>query len=133
MRSITRYTIALTIAVALVGFSTTSLLSQDVSAVATLDARWHVSLNPEAHNHIEMGDASLGDGKYGEARGHYEMASEILTNAGAFPAAPMHRIAASYYFEGKYQTATHELDMLANEAASYGDIVTEAWSLADAA
>ena len=133
MRSITRYTIALTIAVALVGFSTTSLRAQDVSSDATLDARWHISLNPEAASHIEIGDAELGEGKYGEARRHYQMASEILTTAGDFPAAPMHRIAATYYFEGKYQSATNELDKLASEAATYGDIVTEAWSLADAA
>ncbi len=133
MRPITRFTTAITIAAALVGISTASLLAQEVRMDEILDARWGISLNPEAQAHLQMGDEALGNGKYGQARSHYEMAIEIIENSGGFPATPMYRIAASYYFEGKYKTATHELDQLATEASSYGDLVTEVWALADAA
>ncbi len=133
MRPITRFTTAITIAATLVGISTASLLAQEVRSTELPGARWRISLNPEAQAQIEMGDEALGNSQYGRARSHYQMAIEIIENSGDFAATPKHRVAASYYFERKYQTATNKLDQLATEATSYGDLVTQAWALADAA
>jgi hypothetical protein len=47
--------------------------------------------------------------------------------------AALRRIANSHYYEGHYQSAAHTLEKLAKEAAEYGDLVTEAWAIADAA
>ena len=87
----------------------------------------------DAIAHIEKGDHLIADRKYGTARMEYEAAVDVLEGQGDFPVVPIRRIADSYYFEGRYQTAVLTLDRLAEEAARNGDAVTQVWALADAA
>ena len=107
---------------------TTSLSAQDVHA-----HNWGKSKDVKAQAHIEMGDELLGSHEYARARGEYESAVEILRARDEFASPALYRIAASYYYEGKPQSAANHFDQLADEAALYGDVVTEVWALADAA
>jgi hypothetical protein len=45
----------------------------------------------------------------------------------------MRRIANSFYYEDRFQSAGKVLLDLADEAASFGDVVTQVWATADAA
>ena len=108
--------------------SVTSLAAQDTHA-----HNWGKSKDVKAQAHIEMGDELLGSQQYGKARGEYEAAVEVLRARDEFASPALYRIAASYYYEGKPQTAASHFDQLAQEAALYGDVVTEVWALADAA
>ncbi len=83
--------------------------------------------------HIERGDAWIAKRDYGKARAAYQAAADILREDGELPAVPMRRIAHAYYFEGKYHSAIRALDDLADEAATRGDVATEAWAKIDAA
>ncbi len=87
----------------------------------------------EAQALIDRGDELVGQLKYGDARKEYEAAVELIRAEGGFPRLPIRKIADAYYFEGRYQRAIQVLDDLADEAAEVGDIVTQAWSQADAA
>ena len=119
---------SLVLALGLALGSVTSLSAQDTHA-----HNWGKSKDVKAQAHIEMGDEMLGSQEYARARGEYETAVEILRARDEFASPALYRIAASYYYEGKPQTAASHFDQLANEAALYGDIVTEVWALADAA
>jgi tetratricopeptide (TPR) repeat protein len=120
------------VAVALAaGLSVASL--GNVAAQDTHAHNWGTSDNPAAQAHIEKGDEFLGAQDYGQARAHYEQAVEIVRQKADFPGPALYRIAASYYYEGKSQTAANHFDQLANEAAQFGDVVTQIWALADAA
>lgn len=82
---------------------------------------------------IHHGDELMGEGEFGEARTEYRAAAVLIEADGGFPGIALRRIADSYYFEGKYQHAIAALDRLADEAAEVGDVVTQAWAVADAA
>lgn len=108
-----------------------------VAAVAqddiVLEAEWRMINNAEARGHMAAGDELLGQSSYGAARREYEMAAELIRADGEFPALAVHRQAASFYHEGMYQSAIARLDDLADEAAIFGDLVTQVWALADEA
>ena len=93
---------------------------------------WGV-LPDEAAALIEKGDVLVGNQAYGEAREYYEDAAVLIRADDGFPSLPLRRIAESYYFEGRYQTSIAALDALAEEAAEFGDVLTQAWARADAA
>lgn len=82
---------------------------------------------------IQHGDELVGEGEFGEARTEYRAAAVLIEADGGFPGIALRRIADSFYFEGRYQTAIVELDRLADDAAEVGDVVTQAWAVADAA
>jgi len=119
---------SMVLALGLVFGSVTSLAAQDTHA-----HNWGKSKDVKAQAHIEMGDELLGSHQYAQARGEYETAVEILRSRDEFASPALYRIAASYYYEGKPQTAARHFDQVADEAALYGDVVTEVWALADAA
>jgi hypothetical protein len=52
---------------------------------------------------------------------------------GRLPSRAIRRIANSFYFQDRYQTAGKILLELADEAASYGELRCQVWALADAA
>lgn len=91
------------------------------------------NMSSEAQSHIEMGDELISQRKYGKARKEYKKAIEVVRSEGEFPSAALYRVAAAYYFEGRYKGAARQLDKIAEEASDNGDIVTHAWALADAA
>ncbi len=108
-----------------------------VAAVAqddiVLEAEWRMINNAEARGHMAKGDELLGSSSYGAARREYEMAAELIRADGEFPALAVHRQARSFYHEGMNQMAISRLDDLADEAATFGDLVTQVWALADQA
>ena len=128
MQPVSRLTTALVAAAAIAGLSATNLAAQE-----EYDATWPKAKNAKAQAMIEKGNEMFGEQNYAAARTEYEAAAELILADGDFPNTAMYRIAASYYHEGKPMTAAHHLDELAKEAAEYGDIVTQAWALADAA
>ncbi len=91
------------------------------------------SVGNEVQAHLDRGDALAAQGKFISARDAYEAAAEILRAEGQLPAKPLRRIANSYYYEARYQTAGSVLLDLADEAAEFGDVVTQVWATADAA
>lgn len=131
MHPITRGLLAITLSIAVMAASATVAPAQESNE--ELEANWAVSLNPEAASHMEMGDESFGSGNYAGARAHYQQAIDIIRRDDDFPNTALHRIAATYYFDGKPQTAAAQMDALAAEAATFGDLVTEVWAMADAA
>lgn len=108
-------------------------LAADAFAQQRLSVNWPRSDNPEAQAHIDEGDELLGQQKYSEARLAYEKAAEMIRADGEFPNTAMHRMAVSYWYEGLPQTAASQLDGMADDASTYGDLVSEVWALADAA
>lgn len=82
---------------------------------------------------IEKGDAMIVDGKFGPARQAYEKAAALVRESGELPTEAVRRIANSFYFEGRLQSAARVLDELSEESALYGDLKAQAWALADAA
>lgn len=90
-------------------------------------------LTTAVEQHLETGDQFLGQRKYGKARTEYSAALDLLRDDGGYPGIALRRIAESYYHERRYQKAIATLDRLAQEAADAGDVVTQAWALADAA
>ncbi len=124
MRPIAQLSLALAIALAV---SATDSSAQDQYK------KWGKVKTPEAQALMEQGDELFGNMDYVRARAKYESAVELIRTDGDFPAAPLYRMAASYYYEGKPMTAAGHFDALAREAALYGDLVTEVWALADAA
>ncbi len=131
MRRITRLASAITMTAVFGCVYVTGVAAQEEGE--QLEARWRLSTNPEVQAHIDAGDEALGGQNYGDARNHYQIAADMMSESGEFPATPLHRIASTHYHEGNYQSATAALDALAAEAASYGDLVTQVWALADAA
>lgn len=128
MQTIRQLPVAVAVVVGLGAASFSDVAAQDTHA-----HNWGKSDHSEAQGHIEKGDEFLGAQNYGQARRHYEQAVEIIRQQGDFPSPALYRIAASYYYEDKPQTAANHFDQLAAEAAEYGDLVTEIWAMADAA
>jgi len=129
MRTITSLTTVAAIAVTLIAITT-----MNVAAYEQLpEARWEKSANPHAQAFIEIGDELLGNSHYAAARRQYETARDIIMLDGDFPNPALYRIAVSYYYEGRSVTAADQLEKLASEATAYGDLVAQAWALADAA
>lgn len=87
----------------------------------------------QVNPYIARGDQLAARGKFGAARREYEAAAEIVRDAGKLPAHAMRRIANSFYYEERFQSAGKVLLNLADEAASFGDVVTQVWATADAA
>lgn len=83
--------------------------------------------------YIARGDQLAAEGKFSAARREYEVAAEIVREAGKLPAHAMRRIANSFYYEDRFQSAGKVLLNLADEAAGFGDVVTQTWATADAA
>lgn len=83
--------------------------------------------------HILKGDELAAQGHYGSARGEYRKAVELQRQSGELPTEALRRIANSYFYQDRFQSAGATLVELAEEAATYGDIATEVWALADAA
>ena len=108
-----------------------SFLSAQTHTAAVVTSAAHVS--PEVQAYLDQGDALAAEGRYGAARREYRAAAELLRAEGKLPMKAMRRIANSYYFEGRYQTAGKLLIELADEAASYGELRCQVWALADAA
>lgn len=82
---------------------------------------------------IEEGDELGAAGKWGTARRYYTLAAELARKHDQLPSAAMRRIANSYYYQDRYQSAGKILERLAVESAAYGDLRCQAWALADAA
>jgi hypothetical protein len=119
----------ITLGVALIGVSATTLAAQE----ERLDATWPKSSNAEAQALIDRGNELLGQMDFRAARQEFEAAVELIRADDDFPNTALYRIAASYWHEGKPKTAAARLDDLADEAAEYGDIVSQVWAIADAA
>lgn len=82
---------------------------------------------------VEKGDRLAADRQFDAAREAYATAADLVRSQGRLPHRAVRRIANAYYFEGRYDAAAETLGGLAEEAASFGDIETEAWATADAA
>ncbi len=91
----------------------------------------HVSL--QVQEHLDNGDALAAEGRYGAARREYRAAAELLRAEGKLPTKPLRRIANTFYFQDRYQTAGRVLEQLAEEAAAYGELKCQVWAVADAA
>jgi len=89
--------------------------------------------DPIAQAHIVKGDELAAEGRYGSARGEYRKAVELQREQGVLPETALRRIAYTFYYEDRFQSAGGTMVDLAEEAATYGDIVAEVWALADAA
>jgi hypothetical protein len=87
----------------------------------------------EAASHLKKGDAQIDARKFGAARREYRAAAKLMREEGGVPHVAMRRIANTFYFQGRYNSAMRTLDKLAREAAEHGDLVTQAWAIADAA
>lgn len=105
----------------------TSRAQQELASV------WKTSNDAAAQKLIDQGNRLLGDQKYADARIKYQSAVEMIRKKGEFPAQPLYEIASSYFYEGEPETAASHFTGIADEAAKYGDLATEAWALADAA
>jgi tetratricopeptide (TPR) repeat protein len=92
-----------------------------------------VTSDTDAQAHVERGDQLFQKGDYAAALVEYTAAAKLVRQEGEVPAKELRRIANTQYYDGRYQSAGHTLEKLAEEAAEYGDIVTEAWAIADAA
>ncbi|KPK79437.1 MAG: hypothetical protein AMS25_12640 [Gemmatimonas sp. SM23_52] len=106
----------------------TTLPDQPYAAITAVSGT-----NPEAEAYLSKGAQLMAERRYTAARRAYKAAAELLRADGKLPVEPLRRIADAYYFEGRYQSAAATLDHLAGEAATYGDLATEVWALADAA
>jgi len=91
------------------------------------------NIDTDAQALVERGDMFFEKGDYSAALRDYMAAADLVRKEGQLPAKELRRIANTQYYDGRYQSAVHTLDKLAKEAAEYGDIVTEAWAIADAA
>lgn len=87
----------------------------------------------EEQRYIEKGDERAAEGRYGAARRAYREAAEIARADGRLPVVALKRIANSYYFQGRYESAALALEKLADEAEEYGDLTTQVWAIADGA
>jgi hypothetical protein len=82
---------------------------------------------------LVVGDRLTTLADFEAAREVYDVAAKMMRVQGKVPVEPLRRIANAYYFEGQYDSATATLDVLAAEAKSLGDTVSEIWAIADAA
>jgi tetratricopeptide (TPR) repeat protein len=91
----------------------------------------HVSL--QVQEYLDKGDALAAEGRYGAARREYRAAAELLRAEGRLPSKPLRRIANTYYYQDRYQSAGRILEQLAKEAAACGERKCQVWAVADAA
>jgi hypothetical protein len=91
------------------------------------------TVSAETQAYLDKGDQRASEGQYGYARIDYRKAEKQQRAEGQIPVESLRRIANSHYFEGNYHSAAATLDRLADEAAEYGDLVTQVWAIADAA
>jgi len=94
---------------------------------------WRLIEHSEALTLVLEGHRLEGERDFSAARKQYQAAADLLRAQNLSPGPALHHIAEAYYHEGKYQRAVVTLDALASEAAEYGDLVSEAWAMADAA
>lgn len=90
-------------------------------------------IDPEIQTLLDRGDELGAEGNWGAARRHYKLAADLMRRQGLLPSKAMRRIANSYYYQDRYQSAGKILEQLAKEAAAYGELRCQAWALADAA
>jgi len=90
-------------------------------------------INVEMQQLISAGDQAAAIGSWGAARHHYEHAADLARENNQLPSAAMRRIANSYYYQDRFQSAGKVLEDLAKEAAAFGALSCQAWALADAA
>jgi tetratricopeptide (TPR) repeat protein len=90
-------------------------------------------IDPEIQTLLDRGDELAAEGNWGAARRHYKLAADLMKRQGLLPSKAMRRIANSYYYQDRYQSAGKILEQLAKEAAAYGELRCQAWALADAA
>lgn len=82
---------------------------------------------------MRRGDALVVRHRWDAARRAYADAAMLMREQRELAAAPLRRLANSYYFERRYVEAAKVLDELAVEAALFGDLPIGARALADAA
>jgi tetratricopeptide (TPR) repeat protein len=87
----------------------------------------------DVDTYLDRGDAHFTKRNYSAARRQYRVAAKLTRADGEVPIKALRRIANAHYYEGRYQSAANTLEKLAREAAEYGDLVTQAWAIADAA
>lgn len=121
------------VAVALLGFSARGGTAQVGPGAEGAEATKPAAIPSAALELIEQGDLLITERKYGKARNEYRAAAELIRETGGFPVLALRRISSAYYFQGWNQHAVSALDRLAEEAAQVGDVVAQAWALADAA
>jgi tetratricopeptide (TPR) repeat protein len=90
-------------------------------------------LDSKIQSLLERGDALGAEGKWGTARRYYTLAADLQRKQDQLPGAALRRIANSYYYQDRFQSAGKILEKLAKEAAAYGELRCQAWALADAA
>lgn len=133
MRHATQLVTAFAVAAALVAIS-----SADLQAHPTLKPVFKSNpdleaMSPEAKALVAEGDELVAENRFGAARRKYRAAVKLVRDDGNLPITALRRIANAYYFEGSHESAAAALEELAEEAASFGDLVTEVWAIADAA
>lgn len=110
------------------------LAAATLFAVGThADARAAPDPSPAVQAEIDRGDALFEQGKHTAARKAYATAAEISREEGDLPEMPLRRLANAHYFQKDYRHAARVLDLLAREAASFGDLRAEAEAVVDAA
>lgn len=90
-------------------------------------------LTPQVQIYIARGDELVGAGRYGPAFKQYEMAVKTAREQGHLPSLSSWRWANACFFDGEFVKGADVLDELAQEAATFGDIVVQARALVNAA
>lgn len=132
MKSATRLSTLLA-AVTLLAIAVTPELQAVQSADDAAVKAQATDLDVKIQNLIEKGDALGAQGKWGTARRYYKLAADLERKQGHLPSAALRRIANSFYYQDRFQSAGKILEQLAEESAAYGELRCEAWALADAA
>lgn len=132
MNSALRLSAALAAVTLLTITATTELraVQSDYGAPAMSQAN---DLDVKIQKLLDEGDELGAAGKWGSARRYYKLAAELARKNDQLPSAAMRRIANSYYYQNRFQSAGKTLERLAKESAAYGDLRCQAWALADAA
>lgn len=131
MKCAIRLSAALTVVLLLIGAAPELQAVQTTAGVAATPQPTEVDL--EIKQMIAEGDQAAAIGSWGTARRHYEDAADLAREHNQLPSAAMRRIANSYYYQHRYQSAGKVLEELAKASAAYGDLRCQAWALADAA
>ncbi|MGD8699158.1 MAG: hypothetical protein PVJ43_07705 [Gemmatimonadales bacterium] len=132
MNSATRLS-TLFAAVTLLAIAATPELQAVQSADDTAVKAPATELDIKVQKLMDKGDALGAEGKWGTARRYYKLAADLERKQGHLPSAAMRRIANSYYYQDRFQSAGRTLEQLAKESAAFGELRCEAWALADAA
>ena len=119
-------------AVAFIG----AVSSHAYSATGELESSKGVAAPPpsaEAQQQIDKGDERAAERRYASARSYYRKAVELTRAEGLVADVALRRVANTFYFQGKYNSAATALQELARDASEAGELELEAWALADAA